>query len=277
MSAPTTVVSVRNVDINNMSFVAGPSKAGRNPSITLKYNGQNLQLRLPNKLPCRLMTREGENGVTTYTLTLTLKGCDPYARERSSDSDDIGKFYNFLLDLEEKIIQSAIENSPKWFGKKRSEEAIRDAFKKIINVSADKIDGEYVPNGKYPPSIRVKIPVYDNKVTIDKEGIIDNTGNPIYVSPDTLSAIFPNYSDVNLMVTGSVYVIAGGGFGVTWRMRAAQVFPQARVNAASIFADVEEDESPKEATESSGPVEVSSDAPAATAPARRRRAAPSAH
>lgn len=224
------------IDVNNVTFQVGQAKAGRNPSITMRYNGNSLLIRLPRVgYPGGCLVREGDNGMKTYTLIGSLKGADPYGKERSAGADDIGKLYNLLADLENHIIKAAVENSAKWFGKKRSEEAIRDSFKRILSFSTDKVDGEYVPNGKYPPSFRVKVPVYDNRVSTE---IVDASRNPVtYVTPESLTSIFPKGVEANLAVSGSIYVIAGGGFGVTWRLTAAQVFPQMRRTAAQMFDD----------------------------------------
>jgi hypothetical protein len=224
------------INVSDVTFQVGQPKAGRNPPISIKYNGNNLLIRLPRVgYPGGCLVREGETGAKTYTLIGSLKGADPYAKERSTGGDDIGKLYNLLKDLDEHIIKAAVENSAKWFGKKRSEEAIRDAFKPILSVSTDKVDGEYVPNGKYPPSFRIKIPVYDNRVSTE---IVDAHRNPVtYVTPESLTSIFPKGVEANLAVSGSIYVIAGGGFGVTWRLTAAQVFPQVRRTAADMFDD----------------------------------------
>jgi hypothetical protein len=224
------------ININDVTFQVGQAKAGRNPPISMRYNGNSLLIRLPRVgYPGGVLVREGETGMKTYTLIGSLKGADPYAKERSAGADDLGKLYNLLKDLDEHIIKAAVENSPKWFGKKRSEEAIRDAFKPILSVSTDKVDGEYVPNGKYPPSFRVKVPVYDNRVSTE---IVDAQRNPVtYVTPESLTSIFPKGVEANLVVSGSIYVIAGGGFGVTWRLTAAQVFPQIRRTAAQMFDD----------------------------------------
>ena len=276
------IVNVRNIDINRVTFLIGQAKNGRNPSVSIKYDGQNLQLRLPRmSFPGGVLMRETE-GNTSYTLIGSLKGCDPYGKERATDSDDTAKFYNFLLDLEEKIIAAAVEHSVKWFGKKRSEEAIRDGFKHLMRLSVDKKDGEYVPNGKYPPSVTVKVPVYDNRVNVD---IIDTRGDPVYVTPASLNSVFPKAVDANLVVSASIYIIAGGGFGVTWRLTYAQVFPQMRQTARNVFMDEEVTETTQEATESEIPVQNSlvedesqlEEAPApapAAAPAKtgRRRA-----
>jgi hypothetical protein len=204
--------------------------------------------------PGGVLMRETE-GNTSYTLIGSLKGCDPYGKERSPDSDDTAKFYNFLLDMEEKIIAAAVEHSVKWFGKKRSEEAIRDGFKHLMRLSVDKKDGEYIPNGKYPPSVTIKVPVYDNRVNVD---IIDTKGNPVYVTPASLNSVFPKAVDANLVASASIYIIAGGGFGVTWRLTYAQVFPQMRQTARNVFMDEDEETGfTQEAIETETPVQNS--------------------
>jgi hypothetical protein len=284
-------IRVSDIDVSKISFVLGVKRAGRNPPINVKYNGANLQVRLPRiGYPGGCLVREGETGLKTYTLIGSLKGCDPYGKDRSAAADDIGKLYNVLMDLENRIIAAAVENSVAWFGKKRSEEAIRDSFKRILSFSTDKVDGEYVPNGKYPPSFRVKVPVYDNKVSAE---VVDASRNPVYVTPETLETKdtpFPKGVEANLVISGSIYVIAGQGFGVTWRLTDAQVFPQRRMGAAAIFADEEDDvpteaevpESqapadsappPEETERSATPADQPVQAAAPGAPVRKRRVA----
>jgi hypothetical protein len=272
------VHAIRNINASNVTFVIGQAKSGRNPPISLKYEGQNLLIGLPRmNFPGGVLVRDTEGGATSYTLIGSLKGCDPYAKERGGD-DDTGRFYNFLLDMEESIIASAVENSVKWFGKKRSEEAIRDGFKRILSISSDRVDGEYIPNGKYPPSFRVKIPVYDNRVSCSVE---DNMKNPVYVTPELLPMVFPKGIESGLVISGSIYVIAGGGFGVTWRLQGAQVYPQARAKVTDFFtaeATADDEEEPVEESQviPSTPQEqvvVQEEVPPA-APVRKRRVAP---
>jgi hypothetical protein len=192
------------------------------------------------KFGAGIMIRENEQTDSkTYSLFGSLgESVDKYGKERSSGTDDSSKMYNFLLDLEEKIIASAVENSTAWFKKKRSEEAIRDSFKKLLRVSVDKQGDEYVPNGKYPPSMTIKVPVYDNRVSSE---FIDNKGNPMTVYPSSLPAVFPKGVEANLVVSGSIYNV-NGSFGVTWRLSYAQVFPQQKLTAVNVFADDIEDE-----------------------------------
>jgi hypothetical protein len=226
------------INVNNINFVVGQAKAGRNPSVYLKYNNQNLEVLVPRMAyPGGVIIKDQESGGTTYTLIGSMKGCDPYAKERAEGLGEVGDFYNFLVELENKVIATAVENSVKWFGKKRTEVGLREGWKSLINISSDKVGGEYVPNGKYPPSFKVKVPVYDGRVAMD---VVDAKLNPVYVSPDNLTAVFPKGVEASVTVTPSIYMMAGGGFGITWRLGFAQVIPRARRTAATIFAVVED-------------------------------------
>jgi hypothetical protein len=269
----SNITAIDALNASNVTFTVGQAKAGRNPSIFMKLGSNNLMLGLPRmSFPGGVLVRDTDGGSTSYTLIGTLKGCDPYAKDRGDDSP-MGKFYNFLVDLEEKIIASAVENSVKWFGKKRSEEAIRDGFKRVLSISSDKVDGEYIPNGKYPPSFRVKVPVYDGRVSCSIE---DNLKNPVYATPDTLPNLFPKGIEAGLVISGSIYVIAGGGFGVTWRLQGAQVFPYSKAKVTDFFkAEPLAPETEEETVEEqpTSPVVQETEPVVPPAPARKRRVA----
>jgi hypothetical protein len=281
------IVNASNANIAQVSFTEAKRNKQGGLGVSFKYDGQNFALRLPRMaFPGGLLQREDEkSGNVSYSLIGSLKGCDPYAKARSTGDDDMSNLYNFLLDLQEKLIQAATENSTKWFGKKRGEESIRDSFneRSILSVSSDKNGDEYIPNGKYPPSFRLKIPVYDGRIAMDA---VDASTKPIFLTVDSLRSVFPKGVAANLIVSGSVYII-GQSFGVTWRVSMAQVFPQTRLTAASAFEAVPDEEDaenegtvdPVNATpaQESQAVEVPAveSAPAEAAPAsgRKRRVA----
>ena len=253
--------------MSKMNFVVGPVKPNRSPSVNMKHAGQSFQIRLPAKvlLSGGLWTQIDEKtGAKSYSISVPLKGCDEYGVARSTDGSDTGTLYNLLHDLEELTIQQALENSTKWFGKKRSLEAIRDSFSKIVKVSTDMVNGERVPNGKYPPSFRVKLPVYDGSVKAD---IADGNGNPIYATPDSLSSVFPKGVSASLVVSGSVYTISGGSFGITWRLTFARVYPQSKLTAKDVFKDESPEEDEDAPDQPVAPVEEESQAVEESAPA----------
>jgi hypothetical protein len=247
------IINVSTADINKVTFEVSKSKTpGRIPAVNIKYDGQNIRLRLPKlKFSSGVVVQVDEkSGSKSFKILGSLEGCDPYGKENGPDTP-VGKAYNFLNALSEKILTTASNPavSGKWFGKVRSVEALRDGFKPIVSVSSSKQDGVYTPNGKYPPSVQLKIPVYDNNVTTD---VIDNLGNPVAVKPDNLLSVFPKSCVVNPIVSGTIYIMSGGGFGVTLRLENAQVFPQSRLTSRNIFADEIEEPSPADDVAESG-------------------------
>jgi hypothetical protein len=198
-------------------------------------------MRVPKlQYPMGVSIKETENGIN-YTMLASLRGCDSYAKERApADAGEVGQMYNFLKDLEEKVIKTAVERSTSWFGRARKEDVLRDSMKSLVSPSVEKQGAEWVPNGKYPPSFRMKVPVYPNdrgQLTVSMDAV-DMANRPIALTPENLETAFPKRMEARFIVSPSIYV-SGQGFGVTWRISYAQVSAQARVTAAQMF-DAEE-------------------------------------
>jgi|688.fasta_scaffold00948_34 hypothetical protein len=281
MATVAPIVNVRNIDASKVSFSEPRKNAKGGTSVQIRYDGQSFQLRIPKmKYPGGVFVREDDNtGKVDYKLIGSLAGCDPYNAERApAEAGEFGKLYNFLHDLEEKLINAAVANSPKWFGKTRSEAGVRDSFKQLLSVSSEKgPDGNRVPNGKYPPSFAVKIPVYDGQV---KMQVIDAKGNPVYMTTDNIPEVFPKRVEANLVISPSIYVV-NASFGISWRVEYAQVFPTERTNARSVF--MEDDDAPAEESAPAGsaqdafaeeapPPEESKPEPPSVPASRRKRA-----
>lgn len=233
------IVSSSNLDINKVSFGDIRLNKAGGKSVPIKYNGQPLQIRLDKTVyPMGVRVTENENG-TTYNMSLTLKGCDPYAKERAgAEAGSVGTLYNFLQDLQKKILDTAETNSTKWFGKSRSRSVLEDTMKQFISPSVEKVNNEWVASGKYPPSLKMKVPVYDGRVAMD---VTDSYGKPVEVTTDNIKSVFPSRVEASVVVSPGIYV-SGQGFGVTWRVSYAKVSPPQRTTAADIFRDEIEQE-----------------------------------
>jgi hypothetical protein len=234
------IISSSNLDANKITFGDIRLNKAGGKTVPIKYNGQPLQIRLEKSYyPMGVNVKETDNG-TNYTLSHTLKGCDPYAKERAgAETGSTGNLYNFLNDLQAKLLDTAEASSVKWFGKTRSRSVLEDTMKQFISPSVEKVNGEWVPSGKYPPSLRMKVPVYDGRVTMD---VADHMGKQLIVDTDNLTEIFPKRVEASVVVAPSVYV-SGQGFGVTWRVSYARVSPPQRMTAADVFKDEIEQES----------------------------------
>lgn len=237
--ATIAIISSANLDISKISFGDIRLNKAGGKSVPIKFNGQPLQIRLEKTAyPMGVNVKENENGIS-YTMSLTLKGCDPYAKDRAgSELGGVGNLYNFLQDLQMKVLDSAETNSVKWFGKTRSRSVLEDTMKQFISPSVEKVNGEWVASGKYPPSLKMKVPVYDGRVAMD---VTDSTGRPVEVTPDNIGTVFPKRVEASVVVSPGIYV-SGQGFGVTWRVSYAKVSPPQRTTAADIFRDEIEQE-----------------------------------
>jgi hypothetical protein len=251
MAAPA-VINVSKISASNIQFADVRKNKNGGASVGFKLNNQNVQFRIPQvNFPGGLQVKENPNkdgSVTvSYNLSASLNGGDPYGQALSEDASETAKAYNFFHDLQERIIQTAVERSVQWFGKKRSEDSIRDSFNKFISVSVDKVDGAWVPNGKYPPSLRMKLPVYDGKVAME---LIDGEENDVELSPGTLASIFTKGSSAKLVLQGQIYFV-GQSFGVTWKPSYGQIFQRKKATARDFF---KRDEDDAEDAEESAPI-----------------------
>jgi hypothetical protein len=242
------IINASNLDINKVTF--GDIRISKNngsKSVPIKYNGQNFQMRIPKlQYPMGVSVKETENG-TNYTMLASLRGCDSYAKERApTDAGEVGQMYNFLKDLEEKVIKTAVAQSKSWFGRERKEDVLRDSMKSLVSPSVEKQGAEWVPNGKYPPSFRMKVPVYPNDKGVPTVNMdaVDMANRPISLTPENLESVFPKRMEARFIVNPSIYV-SGQGFGVTWRISYAQVSAQARVSAAQLFEPEETEDVPQ--------------------------------
>jgi hypothetical protein len=241
MASPA-VISVTKINASDIQFAEPRKNKNGGVSIGFKYNKQNVQFRIPSvSFPGGLQRKENPNkdgSVTvSYTLSASMNGGDPYGAEHSSDPSETAKMYNFMFDFQELIIKTAVEQSLKWFGKKRSEDSIRDSFNKFVSVSVDKTDNGWMPNGKYPPSLRMKLPVYDGKIAME---VIDSDDNDVPLSLDNLETVFAKGTSAKMVLQAQIYMV-GQSFGVTWKPSYAQVVQRKKASARDYFKADEDD------------------------------------
>ena len=242
MAAPATV-NICKINASDISFSEPKKNKQGGISVSFKYINQNVQFRFPQMtFPGGVLVKENQNKdgstTTSYTMSASLQGCDPYGQTPATGTDDTSKAYNFLREFQEAVIKAASDNSPKWFGKKRELSSVRDSFNKFLSVSQENTSEGWVPNGKYPPSVRFKLPVYDGKVCMD---IIDDASNDVVVGhPTELPDAFGKGCACKIIAQGSIYVI-GQAFGLTWKPCYVEVSKRRRQTARDFFKEDQDD------------------------------------
>jgi len=139
-------------------------------------------------------------------LTLSFKGHD--------ENSKIEAFLTKLKEIESKVIDDAFENREPWFKDDFDGQRIivNKMFSPIVKVDKDKNTGKVV--GKYPPTIRFKLP-YDNENERFNFSSFNMNGEAI-----EMADILPKLKGgkAQLIVELNSIWFAGGKFGCTWKM-----------------------------------------------------------
>lgn len=141
-----------------------------------------------------------------YDITMSFKGHE--------ENPKIEAFLTKLRDIEAKIIDDAFENRTPWFKDDfdNNKSFVSRLFTPIVKIDKDKETGKVV--GKYPPTIRFKMP-YDN----ENERFSFNSynmNNEIINIMDIITKL--KGGKAQLIVELNSIWFAGGKFGCTWKL-----------------------------------------------------------
>ena len=112
-----------------------------------------------------------KDGKPTYDFSVIEKVNLNLSFKNRENDKNINMFYNKIEELDDKIIEIAHKNSLSWFKIKEKDVDINNKsnliyhqYKTFLHHSKDK-DG--IPDGKYPSTLRVKIPYVDGKFEVE--------------------------------------------------------------------------------------------------------------
>merc|ERR1711959_163084 len=107
-------------------------------------------------------------------------------------------------------LEDGVENSMAWFAKKGvSKDVLKALYTPQLRVSKDKETGE--PDGKYPPTFRLKIPYYEGKWQCK---VFDENKNKI--EEDLREVLVPGCEVKALIKCGGLWFVSGK-YGCTWK------------------------------------------------------------
>lgn len=133
-------------------------------------------------------------------------------------------FLDKLKAFENQILDDAVKYSDAWFGEELSREVVKHNFFPFLKYSKDKLTKK-VDNSK-PPSIRARIPNYNNKWGVE---IYDTTSNLLFPCDNenmTPMDFVPKKSQVAIVLQCGGLWFGGKGWGVTWKVNQCVVKPQ---------------------------------------------------
>jgi hypothetical protein len=225
----------QNVDFSKVTFSGVKSLPSGAKIIYLNYDGASLFVQTPE------MTVPYDSG--TYYPDNDSSG--KYAVKVSMDgfqSDGPMKnFHDMLQSMDQKIMDSGMENSLAWFKKKSlSADIAKELYNNMIKVSVDSETGE--PNGKWAPTFAFKVVKRDGKVQCD---CYDADKNELALSGDgavDLESMFKKGTKVKMILKCNGLWIASGKFGCTWRAEQIKINSPIEYSGYA-FDDDDEEES----------------------------------
>jgi len=135
---------------------------------------------------------------------------------RDPVNEETEKFVEKFKAFEERILNDAVKNSAVWWKKSKSREVLEETFFPSLKYPKNTDTNE--PDKNRPPSMRAKVPFWNNKWGIE---IYDVNGQPIFPSDDNIgrtpSDFVPSKSQVACVLQCGGIWIGGKGWGVTWK------------------------------------------------------------
>jgi len=207
-------ISVANFRYSEVKILASGAK-----SVYINYGTGKLRIQTPVMyLPygvneggyedknAKVDPKKTEKKDKKFDITMSFKGHE--------ENPKIEAFLTKLREIESKIIDDAFENRTPWFKDDfdNNKSFVKKLFTPIVKIDKDKETGKIV--GKYPPTIRFKLP-YDN----ENDRFSFNSYNMNNESID-LDGIITKLKGgkAQLIVELNSIWFAGGKFGCTWKL-----------------------------------------------------------
>lgn len=188
-----------------------------------------------------IISTQSNRGLHISTPLMMTWGINDFVDEKTGESD--GKFsmsLNFpnsdyattattdflakLKTFENQILDDAVKNSEAWFGEEMSREVAKHTFFPFVKYGKDKVTKKI--DLTKPPSIRAKVPNYNNRWAIE---IYDTSSTLIFPSDNanmTPMDFIPKLSNVACVLSCGGLWFGGKGWGLTWKLVQCVVKPQ---------------------------------------------------
>lgn len=248
MSASDSIIKAKHFDSSSVTYRAPLVNKRGGKSVQCQVNGAPIVLQFPLMLTWGVNERVDEqSGRVSYDMALQFE---------NGKSPSIEKFQSNLEAFQNKILDDAVSNSKEWFGKSKLSKEVAEAMMYPILKHPKKKDGSGESDYDRSPTVKLKIPFWDGKYNIE---LYDMTGKPAYIPHDTArkmgieapqgsrspTDLVPKASHVKGLLACTGLWMAGGRFGVTWKLVQACVRPPVRLVGSGmchIAADSDDEE-----------------------------------
>lgn len=213
----TPVLSPTEIDMDQVNFTDARVNKYGGKSVSLKYGDNQMRIALPKMTMPFGVSKYTPEGSDTSKYTIDVSFRD------KEDNEEIQALFDFFNSLDEKMVESACENSLSWFTKKKmTPEVVQAILKPSLRYSTDRETGELLT--QYAPRFSARVPFYGGNLGVkvyDEDGVemkgLEEDGR--------LESVLSKNSQVELKVRCSSVWLGSGRFGLTWDIYEATVYP----------------------------------------------------
>jgi len=194
-------------------------RGGKQINVVSTQTNRSLNTSTPMMMTWGVADFIGENGESDGKWTMSLNFPNDDYRKPGTDT-----YLQKLKQFEDFILDSAVKNSEVWWGEEMSREVCKHTFFPFLKYTKNK-DTKKIDPSK-PPSIRAKVPFYNNKWGVE---IYDTKENLIFPCDNdnlTPSDFIPKLSQVACVLQCGGIWIGGKGWGLTWKLVQCVVKPR---------------------------------------------------
>lgn len=213
--AERNVLLAKNVDVSKIKYSAPRTLDNQSKSVYVNYESGSITIQTPLvRLPYGIGDWNDKNDtkgssddkIKKYDLNFSFDGSD----SNSKIKDLLDK----MLEIEKKIAEDAFENRLAWLDDDYDgiKSVVSKLFTPIVKYDKDKVTKKVT--GKYPPTVKCKLP-YDTRSDIFTFVSQDMNGEEI-----DFKTIMRNLkgAKARLIIQLSGIWIAGGRYGCTWKV-----------------------------------------------------------
>lgn len=231
MAAVSDILLPKNFDVTRMTFGQPKQLENGGKTVYISYNDRNLLVQTPEmSAPFGVSVWPGERGAPDkYNVDMSFSG--------KESRPPLQTFFSMLEQISDRVITAAMENSQSWFKRREfpSRDVVEALYTPIIRFSKDRDTGEI--NNQYPPNFKLSLPFREGKFQFPA---YDNNRAEV----DMLALIASNTrgkgSRVSAIAQCTGVWLAGGKFGVTWKVKQLRIIAPQSLPAFA-FQRTEED------------------------------------
>jgi len=233
MSTPTEmIVKAKAFQPTEITYKPAVMNTRGGKNVKIEYMDNPLVISVPLMFTWGVNERVDEaSGRLSYDTALVFE---------SEKSSTIRSFCEKMKVLENKVLDDACAKSKEWFGKSKLSREVAEAMMyPILKYPKDKNTGDLDLTRN--PNMKLKLPFWEGKFNFE---LYDMKGKPVFLptkdggegpqgdkSPVDL---VPSRSYIKGLIACNGVWMAGGRFGLTWKLVQAQVRPPVRLVGTGI-------------------------------------------